>query len=158
MRQPHEPGDMAYIDYAGETFRYYPDEEQQRAEIFVAGLGASELGYVEAAERQKQEDFLRSTERALRYFGGVPRALVPDYVPRHIIRVMFPFSLCGETGENPGNSWRNTGFWQHNVHSESSQLSSDSSSCHTAFRGLSAERGESRVNNASSFVRILISA
>ncbi len=78
MRQPHEPGDMAYLDYAGETFPYYPDGDEQRAQIFVAVLGASQLAYVEASESQKQEAFVRSTERALRYFGGVPRALVPD--------------------------------------------------------------------------------
>jgi len=86
MRQPHEPGDMAYIDYTGETFPYYPDGEERRAQIYVAVLGASELGYIEAAESQKQEDFLRSTERALRYFGGVPRALVPDNLKSAVIK------------------------------------------------------------------------
>jgi transposase len=86
MRQPHEPGDMAYIDYAGETFPYYPRGEQRRAEIYVAVLGASQLAYVEAAESQKQESFLRSTERALRYFGGVPRALVPDNLKSAVLK------------------------------------------------------------------------
>ncbi len=94
MRQPHEPGEMAYIDYAGDTFPYYPNGEERNAEVYVAVLGASQLAYVEAGESQKQEAFVRSTERALRYFGGVPRALVPDYVPGHIIRFMFPKALC----------------------------------------------------------------
>ncbi|POQ98884.1 hypothetical protein AU468_11695 [Alkalispirochaeta sphaeroplastigenens] len=62
MRQPHEPGDMAYIDYAGETFSYLSDGEQQQAQIFIAVLGASQLAYVEASASQKQEAFLRSTE------------------------------------------------------------------------------------------------
>jgi transposase len=86
MRQPHEPGDMAYIDYAGETFRYYQDGEQQQAAVFVAVLGASQIAYVEASESQKQEAFLRSTERALRYFGGVPRALVPDNLKAAVLK------------------------------------------------------------------------
>jgi transposase len=86
MRQPHEPGDMAYLDYAGERFPYYPDGEERFAEIYVAVLGASQLSYVEASESQRQEDFLRSTERALRYFGGVPRALVPDNLKSAVLK------------------------------------------------------------------------
>lgn len=86
MRQPHEPGDMAYIDYAGETFPYYPNGEERNAEVYVAVLGASQLAYVEAGEGQKQETFLRSTERALRYFGGVPRALVPDNLKAAVLK------------------------------------------------------------------------
>ena len=31
MRQPHEPGDMAYLDYAGERFPYYPNGEERQA-------------------------------------------------------------------------------------------------------------------------------
>jgi transposase len=52
--------------------------EQKNAEVFVAILGASELTYVEASESQEKEQFIRSTERAIIYFGGVPRSLVPD--------------------------------------------------------------------------------
>ena len=86
MRQPHEPGDMAYLDYAGERFPYYPNGEERYAEVYVAVLGASELAYVEASESQKQEEFVRSTERALRYFGGVPRALVPDNLKAAVLK------------------------------------------------------------------------
>src|SRR5215831_14180021 len=32
---------------------------------------------------------------AFEFFGGVPRILVPDYVARHIIRVLCPSQLCG---------------------------------------------------------------
>ena len=86
MRQPHEPGDMAYLDYAGDRFPYYPNGEERWAEIYVAVLGASQLSYVEASESQKQGDFVRSTERALRYFGGVPRALVPDNLKSAVLK------------------------------------------------------------------------
>jgi transposase len=86
MRQPHEPGDMAYIDYAGERFPYYPNGEEQWAEIYVAVLGASQLSYAEGSESQQQEDFVRSTERALRYFEGVPRALVPDNLKAAVLK------------------------------------------------------------------------
>lgn len=86
MRQPHDPGDMAYLDYTGERFPYYPRGVETFAEIFVAVLGASQLGYVEASESQKQEDFVRSTERAIQYFGGVPRALVPDNLKSAVLK------------------------------------------------------------------------
>ena len=86
MKQPHEPGDMAYIDYTGERFPYYPNGEKTWAEIYIALLGCSQLTYVEASESQKQEDFVRSSERALRYFGGAPRALVPDNLKSAVLK------------------------------------------------------------------------
>lgn len=80
MHQHHEPGDKAFLDYTGTTMTYWDRDagEQKNAEVFVAILGASELTYVEASESQEKEQFIRSTERAIIYFGGVPRSLVPD--------------------------------------------------------------------------------
>lgn len=86
MRQPHNPGDMTYMDYAGQGFPYYQNGEKRTAEIYVAVLGASQLAYVEASESQKKEDFIRSTESALRYFGGVTRALVPDNLKSAVLK------------------------------------------------------------------------
>lgn len=86
MKQNHVPGDLAYIDYAGQKLPYYVNGEMRMAEIYVAILGASQLTYVEASESQRQEDFVRSTERALRFFGGVPRALVPDNLKSAVIK------------------------------------------------------------------------
>lgn len=86
MRQHHDPGDKMFIDYAGEKFRYFDNGEQRLAEVYVAVLGASQLGYAEASVSQVKEEFLRSTERALQYFGGVPRALVPDNLKSAVLR------------------------------------------------------------------------
>lgn len=86
MRQPHDPGDMVYMDYAGQKFPFFDQGELKMAEIYVAVLGASQLAYVEASESQTQEDFVRSTERGLRYFGGVPRALVPDNLKSAVLK------------------------------------------------------------------------
>lgn len=55
-------------------------------EIFVAILPASQLTYVEGTVSQNQEDFMRSNERAVRYFGGVPRAIVPDNLKSGVIK------------------------------------------------------------------------
>jgi len=78
MRQQHDPGDIMYIDYTGQKLSYYKNGERTEAEVYVAILGASQLTFAEGSLSQKKEEFVRSTERALRYFGGVPRALVPD--------------------------------------------------------------------------------
>lgn len=86
MRQTHDPGDLVYIDYTGEKIPYFLNGEKVLAEVYVAILGASQLTYVEASVSQKQEEFVRSTERALRYFGGAPRALVPDNLKSAVIR------------------------------------------------------------------------
>lgn len=86
MRQPHDPGDMMFIDYTGAKLNYLNNGEVMHAEVYVAILGASQLTYVEACKSQKQEDFIRATERALRYFGGVPRALVPDNLKAAVLK------------------------------------------------------------------------
>ena len=88
MHQDHDPGDKAFLDYTGTTFPYRDrvTGKEKQAQFFVAILGASSLTYVEATESQRSEDFVRSTERALRFFGGVPRALVPDNLKSAVIK------------------------------------------------------------------------
>ena len=39
-------------------------------------------------------DIGRTTVRAFEFFGGSPELVVPDYVPRNIIRLMCPETLC----------------------------------------------------------------
>ena len=46
--------------------------------MFVGILGYSGLTYAEITLSQKKEEFIRSVENALEYFGGVPQVLVPD--------------------------------------------------------------------------------
>jgi hypothetical protein len=44
--------------------------------------------------RQDTESLLRCLENALRHFGGAPLLLNLDYVPRNIIDLMCPSTLC----------------------------------------------------------------
>ena len=80
LRQDHVPGDKMFVDYAGQTVpltdRY--TGEVRCAQIFVAVLGASNYTYAEATLSQQLPDWLGSHARALEYFGGAPRAVVPD--------------------------------------------------------------------------------
>jgi transposase len=80
MRQIHVGGDKMFVDYSG-TKAHYTERatgEAIEVELFVAVLGASSYTYAEATRTQTLADFSASNGRALRYFGGVPNAIVPD--------------------------------------------------------------------------------
>lgn len=87
MHIEHKAGDKMYIDYTGHKMELVDRKTglKRPVEVYVAILPASQLTYIEASLSQKQEDFVRSTERAIRYFGGVPSALVPDNLKSGVI-------------------------------------------------------------------------
>jgi len=82
MHLKHKAGEKMFVDYAGKKLRYFDREsgEEHEVEVFVAILGSSGLTYVEGSKSQKGEDMLRSTERAIWYFGGSTAVIVPDNI------------------------------------------------------------------------------
>ena len=80
MRQTHQAGEKLFIDYAGQTVTVIDrcTGECQSAQIFVAVMGASNYTFAEATWSQSLPDWIASHQRALRFFGGVPKLLVPD--------------------------------------------------------------------------------
>lgn len=76
----YEPGDKLFLDFTGKKLSIVDPTTGQLTlvEVFVAVLGYSQLTYVQAVATQRKEDFIGATERALHYFGGVPRVLIPD--------------------------------------------------------------------------------
>lgn len=84
----HKAGDKMYVDYTGHKMELIDLKTSKitQVEVFVAILPASQLTYVEASESQNQESFMRSNERAIRYFGGVPSAIVPDNLKSGVIK------------------------------------------------------------------------
>jgi transposase len=87
MRMEHKAGDKMFIDYTGERLWIYPRGESPRqTEVFVAVLGYSLLTYVEAVGSQSTEDFISCCENAFYYYGGVPRAMVPDNLKAAVIK------------------------------------------------------------------------
>jgi transposase len=80
MHIEHKAGDKMYIDFAGEKLSITDQEtgEVMPVEVFAAILGCSQLMYAEAIGSQKKEELIRACENALRFFGGVPAAIVPD--------------------------------------------------------------------------------
>jgi transposase len=80
MHIEHKIGDKMYVDFAGGTLPYVDVEtgEIKKAQVFVAILGWSQYTYVEAMQNQTSEEFIAACENAIRYFKGVPQAIVPD--------------------------------------------------------------------------------
>ena len=80
MHFTHKAGDKLFIDYTGKKLVIVDRDtgELQNLEVFVCVLGSSQYTYVEACDSQKKVDFIRCVENALRFYGGVPSALVPD--------------------------------------------------------------------------------
>ena len=80
MRQLHKAGDKMFVDYCGDTAKIIDRNtgEEKAAQIFVAVLGASNYLFAEATWSQSSEDWINSHVHALEFFGGVPKAIVPD--------------------------------------------------------------------------------
>jgi transposase len=80
MHFDHKAGDKLFIDFTGKKLTIIDRHtgEIQELEVFICILGSSQYTYVEACASQKREEFVRCTENALWFYGGVPKALVPD--------------------------------------------------------------------------------
>ena len=88
MHFEHTAGDKLFIDYTGKKL-FVTDKqtgEIQECEVFAAILGSSQYTYVEASRSQKKEDFVRSVENSLHYFGGVPQVIVTDNLKSAVIK------------------------------------------------------------------------
>lgn len=91
MRQTHVAGDKLFVDYAGQTVPITNADtgEISLAVIFVAVLGASNFTFAEATRSQQLSDWIGSHVRALGYFGGVPRVIVPDNLKSGVTKPWF---------------------------------------------------------------------
>ena len=76
----HIAGERLFVDFAGHTMEVIDAAtgEIQRAEIFVAVLGASSFIYAEATASQALADWIGAHVNALSRLGGVPRQIVSD--------------------------------------------------------------------------------
>jgi len=80
MRIEHKAGDKMYVDFTGVKHSVIDalTGEITEYEVFVAVLGCSQFAYIEAIATQTKADWVQVNENALRFFEGVPRAIVPD--------------------------------------------------------------------------------
>ena len=84
----HQVGDLLYIDFAGRTLEYIDEQTAEviQAQVLIATLGFSQYSYVEAIASQKVADLLAALGRALAFFGGVPKGIVPDNLKSAVIK------------------------------------------------------------------------
>ena len=102
LRQVHQPGEKGFVDWAGATIPVHDPVtgEIWPASLFVMVLGASSYTYAEATRDQQLSAWISAHMHAFEYFSGVPRLLVPDFVPGNKIRVMCLSPLCAVTMRN----------------------------------------------------------
>ena len=76
----HEYGEKLFVDYTGKKLQITDKTTGNISdtEVFVAILPASHYLYVEATHTQQKQDFIKAINNALFFFGGVPKAIVPD--------------------------------------------------------------------------------
>jgi len=86
LRQDHRAGDKLFIDFAGQTIPVFDPVtgEVRKGHLFVAVLGCSNYTYAEVTPTEQTADWIGAQVRALEFFGGVPKVVVPDN-PRSIV-------------------------------------------------------------------------
>ncbi len=90
MRQEHRGGEKVFIDYSDSLSIADPlTGEIIPTQLFVAVWGASNYTYAEATLSQTLPEWVSSHVRAFRYFGCVPRVLVPDNLKSGVKKACF---------------------------------------------------------------------
>lgn len=88
MKLEHKAGNEMMLDFTGKHLYIIDKEtgEQNPVEVFVAILPCSQYTYVEACYSQKREDLIGCIGNALRFYGGVPKAIVSDNLKSAVSR------------------------------------------------------------------------
>jgi transposase len=91
MRIPHRGGEEMELDYAGTTIAIVDPKtgEITRGNLFVAVLPASGYFYVEVQPDCTMPHWIGGNVRALAFFGGLPRILIPDNLKTGVKRPEF---------------------------------------------------------------------
>jgi transposase len=91
MRQHHAAGDKVFVDYSGKKIAIVDPTtgELRDAEIFVGVLGASNYTFAEATWTQALQDWIEAHVRMFRFFGGVPRLVIPDNLKSGVHKASF---------------------------------------------------------------------
>jgi transposase len=90
------PGEEAQVDFGcGGRYRDPEQDRLRRTWVFVMTLSCSRHQYAELVFDQSVATWLRLHRAAFEFFGGVPRRVVLEYVPRNIFELMCPPRLCG---------------------------------------------------------------
>jgi len=107
MHLEHKAGEKMFVDYCGNKLHLIDEGsgEMKEVEVFVCILGSSQFTYVEATMSQKKEDFIASCRRSLEYYGGAPRAIVPDNLKAAVTRSSKYEPVLNETFQTFGEHY-----------------------------------------------------
>lgn len=88
LKLEHDPGKEMFVDFSGDKLKIINKETGEiiPVEVFVCLLPNSQYTYVEACLSQKREDFIACCSNALRFYGGVPKAIVSDNLKSAVTR------------------------------------------------------------------------
>lgn len=88
MHMEHKAGDKMFVDFTGKKQAVTNPEtgEITEHEVFVSVLGSSQLSYIEAVPTQTKADWVSVNQNTLRFYGGVPNAIVPDCLKSAVIK------------------------------------------------------------------------
>ncbi|MDA3867937.1 MAG: IS21 family transposase [Salinivirgaceae bacterium] len=88
MHQHYKAGEKLFVDFTGKKLPIINRDtgEITEVEVFVAVLGCSHYTYIEAIPSQKKRDFIAANQNTLQFFGGVPKAIVPDCLKSAVIK------------------------------------------------------------------------
>lgn len=80
MRQEHLGGEKLFVDFSGDGIPWIDPVtgEVREAALFVAVFGASNFTFACAVPTEQLPDWIDCHVRALTFFGGVPKVIVPD--------------------------------------------------------------------------------
>lgn len=107
----HNPGEQLYVDFAGKTWPVHDQQfgvKSSKKQLFIANLGYSQYGYVEAVDSQKVEDFIAALRRCLEYFGGAPKSIIPDNLKSAVIKTDRYEPTLNRVLEDFGNHYSTT--------------------------------------------------
>lgn len=80
LKDLYQPGQKMLIDFAGDRLSYIDTDtgEEVFVQTYVAILPFSGVTFITCVRSQGIEQFLMATVKAIGFFGGVPKILVPD--------------------------------------------------------------------------------
>jgi len=97
IRVHSEPGEDLQVDFGTVGQLYDPVSKKIRtAYVFVATLCYSRHQYAELVFDQKVATWIGLHKRALAYFGGVPRRVIPDNLKSAVIIALVYDPILGE--------------------------------------------------------------
>ncbi len=136
-----EPGDELQVDFGRMGFIVDVETGRRRvvqALIFTACYSRHCFAWL--TFRQTTEAVIDGFEAAWGFFGGVFATVIPENVPRNILRVLFPIRLCGRRRPRPcdhgGERARSDGLGHITIRAKRASR---------AATGRSARRGEDGV-------------